>query len=96
MATYFHPMCFRWSKKNLLTLNEYNLKGSTLLCLAVKLQRVECSILLLSNGADPNLFDKNDFIKHILAADENVKKNFQTFLKSNLLSSHLWIIGRKK
>ena len=58
MATYFHPACFRWSKKNLLTMNDYNQKGSTLLCLAVKLQRVECTILLLSNGADPNLFDK--------------------------------------
>lgn len=57
---------------------------------------LDVDLLINDFNENPNLFDKNDFIKHILAADENVKKNFQTFLKSNLLSSHLWIIGRKK
>jgi len=47
-----------------------------------------------TDGIDPERFP---FLFHLFSnSDENVLRSFQEFLKANLLSSHLWIISRKK
>jgi 2-polyprenyl-3-methyl-5-hydroxy-6-metoxy-1,4-benzoquinol methylase len=58
----------------------------------------ELDVDLLVNDYNENsaLFENNEFVKNILTSNEKVKNEFQTFLKNNLLSSHLWIIGKKK
>lgn len=57
---------------------------------------LDVDLLVNDYNENPDFFANADFIKHILTSDETVKENFQNFLKENLLSSHLWIIGRKR
>ena len=85
-------------------LNYFNPKSLSLLLDKCGLETLEVltpgelDVDLLVNDYNENadLFANNDFIKQILTSNEDVKRNFQSFLKNNLLSSHLWIIGRKK
>ncbi|MBU1013786.1 MAG: class I SAM-dependent methyltransferase [Bacteroidetes bacterium] len=59
----------------------------------------ELDVDLLKNAfiENPEDFSDQQFISKILSSEEEkIRNNFQDFLKKNLLSSHLWIIGRKK
>lgn len=45
----------------------------------------------------PDLFEDKQFFKHLFdKKDEKLLSNFQIFIKENQLSSHLWIIAKKK
>lgn len=59
----------------------------------------ELDVNLLENAIkeDPSVLKENDFFRHLLLEEnENIKENFQKFIKENKLSSHMWIVGRKK
>jgi SAM-dependent methyltransferase len=52
---------------------------------------------IVKNNKDllPELFGINSFLKRIID-DDPTAKNFQQFLADNQLSSHAWIMGKKK
>ena len=41
------------------------------------------------------LSEKNEFLEYLFSMNEVTKKNFQTFLSDNLLSSHMFCLARK-
>lgn len=43
----------------------------------------------------PELKSQNGFVDQIINSSESVRQNFQEFLKTSLLSSHVWVLGRK-
>ncbi|EKD29070.1 MAG: 3-demethylubiquinone-9 3-methyltransferase [uncultured bacterium] len=84
---YFNPFSIEMLLKNCgLSVLEINTPG-------------ELDIDNLNNTLKENktILDKQIFIKHILTnCSDNTKNNFQSFLKQNMLSSHLWIVGIKQ
>lgn len=58
---------------------------------------LDTDLLKQSFQLHAEIADKNPFLKEILKdGNETVQKKFQTFLQDSLLSSHMWIIARKK
>ena len=59
----------------------------------------ELDVDLLNNSfkQSPELFDTNKFFKYLFTENnQKALSDFQVFLKNNLLSSHLWVVGQKK
>lgn len=57
----------------------------------------ELDVDIVRNAAleDPNCLD-DAFLRHlVLDADDKTRAAFQTFLKDNMLSSHMWIVARR-
>jgi 2-polyprenyl-3-methyl-5-hydroxy-6-metoxy-1,4-benzoquinol methylase len=85
-------------------LNYFNPHSLSLLIEKCELELLEVStpgeldVDLLENHLkeEPSILNHNLFVKKIVTSYETTKRNFQKFLKENLLSSHLWIVGRKK
>lgn len=58
---------------------------------------LDTDLLKQSFLLNPEIADHNPFLKEILKdGNESVQKKFQIFLQESLLSSHMWIIARKK
>lgn len=57
---------------------------------------LDVDLLVNAYNETPELFEGNDFISHIIRSDNETKAAFQEFLKKNNLSSHLWMISKKK
>lgn len=57
--------------------------------------QLDVDIVKNAAESDNSILDNNNFLKHVLN-DNILMSEFQKFLSKNKLSSHAWIIGKKK
>ncbi len=58
---------------------------------------LDTDLLKHSFELHPNIANNNSFLKEVLKhGNEDLQRKFQSFLQDSLLSSHMWIIARKK
>ena len=56
---------------------------------------LDVEIVSKAMAATPGLADKNRFAALLALKGKQVQKQFQEFLKKNLLSSHVWVIAKR-
>jgi len=57
---------------------------------------LDVDLLITAFKKNPKLFEKNNFLKYLISSTSfELKRNLQEFVKNNMLSSHMLIVGRK-